>query len=60
MEHLKWQIHAETSASQIMLWLIVAQISNNFFVRLFCCIFIAGNMFTLLKSTCNLPKNYLK
>ena len=56
IENLKWQIHAETSVSQIMLWSIVWKLFGGWvgYIALF---MIIGNIYTLLKSCIKLYIN---
>ena len=59
MKNIKWQIHAEASVSQIMLWILFWKIFGGW-VSYLALIFIIGNTYTLIKSVLRLPKNYLK
>lgn len=59
-ENIKWQIHAETSVTQIMLWIIIAKLFGGWFLYIVTGMFIVGNIFTLLKSVSKLPKDYFK
>jgi hypothetical protein len=62
MDKLKWQIHAETSITQIMFWIIIWKLFCGW-VGYLAIIFIVGNIYTALKATFklyNLDKNYFK
>lgn len=59
MEKLKWQIHAETSITQIMLWIILWKLFGGW-VGYLSAVIIVGNIITLFKSVNKLGKNYLK
>jgi hypothetical protein len=56
---LKWQIHAETSVSQIMLWVIIGLMCGGWVWGL-SAFFIIGNILTITKSCSKFPKDYLK
>jgi len=60
MKHLKWQMHAESSVTQIMLWIILIKLFNGLFIVILGSLFITGNIFTMLKSTSKLPRDYFK
>jgi len=60
MKHLKWQIHSESSVTQIMLWIILIKLFNGIFIVILGSLFITGNIFTMLKGTSQLPKDYFK
>jgi len=63
MEKLKWQIHSETSVTQIMLWIIIWKLFGGWFIAGLAFVMIAGNVYTMLKSLVNLnqlDKNYFK
>ena len=57
LQNIKWQIHAETSVHQIMLWIILAKLFGGIFIVL-AVFFILGNIATLIKSVKQLPKTY--
>lgn len=59
INNLKWQVHAETSMSQIMLWIIMWKLFGGI-VGFLAVLFIGGNLYTLFKSISKLPKNYFK
>ena len=60
MKHLKWQILSESSMTQIMLWIILIKLFNGLFIVILGSLFITGNIFTMLKSTSKLPRDYFK
>ena len=59
MNKIKWQIHAETSIAQIMLWVIVWKLFGGW-VGYLAVLFIAGNAITLFRSLMNMGKDYFK
>lgn len=60
IDKIKWQIHAETSVTQIMLWLIVARLLGGWFIWILAGIFIIGNLYTIVKSVLKLGSTYYK
>lgn len=59
IDALRWQMHAETSASQLMAWWILALIFNHEWFWGIAAIFILGNSITLIRASMKLPRNYL-
>lgn len=59
MEKIKWQIHAETSITQIMLWIIVWKLFGGW-VGYLAPVMIIGNIYTTLKSSLKLGKYYFE
>lgn len=59
MDNLKWQIHAETSVSQIMQWVIIGKLFGGW-VWWLAGVMIIGNIFTLTQASLKIPKNYFK
>ena len=59
IERIKWQIHAETSITQICMWIIFWKLFGGWvgYVAIF---FILGNIGTLWKSVSKLGKDYYK
>lgn len=56
---LKWQIHAETSFKQWLLWIILAQFCQGFWF--YVCIFMSiANIITGIYAATKLPRNYFK
>lgn len=59
---IKWQIHAETSVTQIMLWIIFWKIFGGW-VGYLAFVMILGNVFTYFKSVTKiiqLDKHYFR
>lgn len=59
MNKLKWQIHAETSISQIMMWVIIGKLFGGWAWAL-AALFIIGNFATMVKSSVKLGGDYFK
>lgn len=59
MEKIKWQIHAETSITQIMLWIIVWKLFGGW-VGYLALVMIVGNIYTTLKAGYKLGKYYFE
>jgi hypothetical protein len=57
IEKVKWQIHAETSASSILMCIILWKLFGGWF-GIVCSLVILGNLMTLTKSVSHLGKNY--
>ena len=60
IDKIKWQINAETSLTQIMLWAIVIKIFGGLFITILGIICIIGNVITLTRSGIKLGKDYFK
>ena len=60
MKHLKWQILSESSMTQSMLWIILIKLFDGMFIVILGSLFITGNIFTMLKGTSQLPRDYFK
>ena len=58
MKNLKWQLNAESSLTQIMFWIILIKLFSGLFVIVIGSLFIIGNIYTLLKSSSKLSKDY--
>ena len=59
MKNIKWQIHAETSLSQVMLWVIIGKLFGGW-VWLLAGAMIIGNLVALIQASQKLPKGYLR
>ena len=59
IDKLKWQIHAETSISQIMFWIILWKLFGGW-VSYLAIIFIVANVWTMFKSANKLGIKYFK
>lgn len=57
MEKLKWQIHAETSVTQIMLWIILWKLFGGW-VSYLAAVLIVGNIFTMFRSARQIGSGY--
>jgi len=59
LEKLKWQIHLETSITQIMLWVILWRLFGGWlgYVAFVC---ILGNLVTLWQAAGKVGKDYFK
>ena len=57
LEKIKWQLHAETSVTNLLLWAIVWKLTGWW---LLCGILILGNLITSWNSVSHLGKGYLK
>lgn len=57
MDKLKWQIHSETSITQALMWIIMWKLFGGW-VGYLAVILIAGNIYTLFKSSAKLGKGY--
>jgi hypothetical protein len=51
MEKLKYQIHAETSITQVMLWVIILILTDNIYVDITGIIMIIANISNTIKNT---------
>jgi len=60
VDKIKWQIHAKTCLTQIMLWIIVMKLFGGWFILIIGSLSIIGNMITLIWSVIKLGKNYFK
>lgn len=60
MNKIKWQIHAETSVTQIMLWALVAHTFNEKWLWYVAWFFIIGNFYTAIKSTVKMGNKYFE
>lgn len=60
VDKIKWQIHAETSITQIMLWIIIAKLFEGWLIFAIAIVYIIGNVYVLLKSVSKLGKDYFK
>lgn len=56
---LKWQIHAETSVTSLLMWIIIGKLFGGWVWGL-SAFFILGNFFTVCKSVKNLGSDYFK
>lgn len=56
---LKWQINAETSITQLMLWVILWKLFDGW-IGYLALPMILGNVFTLLRSAAKMGGNYFK
>lgn len=56
-EQIKWQIHAESSITQLMFWIIIAKLFGGWVIGL-SVFMILGNLVTFIKSGIKLPKGY--
>ena len=56
MNKLKWQIHGETSITQIMLWIIIILLTDSKLLFCVAMTFIIGNIYTMLSSVSKLAK----
>ena len=56
---IKWQLHAETSATSILLWIIIGKLFGGWVWGL-SAFMIFGNITTLIKSIKHLGSDYYK
>jgi len=59
MEEIKWQLHAETSITQIMLWVVIWKLFGGV-IGIVAFVFIVLNILTIFKSADRIKKDYFK